>query len=257
MNHKFVPPAPADSCEYAIPGEGICGASVKNPIHASHIPPAILELGRVEASSLRQLNDLQREKTEALAIMFGSLPANLQHLRDGTMGNIVRYYVGEFRMLDSLRREVDRLKADNDDKNKQIGRMGQEMTVLRAALDIRKTELQEAKEYIADRLSVAETDDEAPEYADLPPQFLRLANEALDAFAEGYAEYGPNAADALGLAGQWGDLHRKVMKLKRSLWEGRGDTLTRESETDILRDIIGHCLLALDMIARDMDGGRV
>lgn len=94
------------------------------------------------------------------------------------------------------------------------------------------------------------------EVTGLPQEFVSLATAALCRFAEGYAEYGPGAADALGLAGQWGDLHRKVAKLKRSMWEGEPAHLTRESEADILNDIIGHCLLALDMLGREMEGGR-
>lgn len=99
----------------------------------------------------------------------------------------------------------------------------------------------------------AEEDEDLP---DLPAAYSEAALKALEAFAEGYAEYGPGAADALGLAGQWGDLHRKVMKLKRPFWNGEVAALTRESSRDILRDIIGHCLLALVMLDEGFEGGR-
>jgi hypothetical protein len=90
----------------------------------------------------------------------------------------------------------------------------------------------------------------------LPEVFHEAAGAALERFAEGYAEYGPGAADELGLAGQWGDLHRKVGKLKPLMWEGDVERLTRETPQDILRDIIGHCLLALEMIERGFTPGR-
>lgn len=75
-------------------------------------------------------------------------------------------------------------------------------------------------------------------------------------FQDAYIEYGPGAADDLGLAGQWGDLHRKVAKLKRAMWEGDPSYLTRESMPEILQDIIGHCLLALEMVERGLPVGR-
>lgn len=75
-------------------------------------------------------------------------------------------------------------------------------------------------------------------------------------FLEAYAEYGSRAADELGLAGQWGDLHRKVKKLKAPLWSGDSNRLTRETPRQVLFDIIGHALLAVDMLDRGMQGGR-
>ena len=75
-------------------------------------------------------------------------------------------------------------------------------------------------------------------------------------FVKKYSEYGEGAADALGLAGQWGDLHRKVMKLRRSFWVGESGYLVSENERQILADMIGHCLLAMHMLDRDMTGGR-
>jgi hypothetical protein len=81
-------------------------------------------------------------------------------------------------------------------------------------------------------------------------------NEAWDRFETAYKEYGPAAADETGLAGQWADMHRKVAKLKRALWEGDDSYLTRESTEEILRDLVGHALLALEMLARGKVGGR-
>lgn len=80
--------------------------------------------------------------------------------------------------------------------------------------------------------------------------------EAWGRFIAAYAEYGNGAAAETGLAGQWADLHRKVRKLRRAFWEGEESYLTRESEKDILHDLIGHCLLAIDLLERGETGGR-
>jgi hypothetical protein len=90
----------------------------------------------------------------------------------------------------------------------------------------------------------------------LPSDFVTLLDMAVDRFAAGYKEYGAGAADSLGLAGQWGDLHRKVNKLRRAFWEGDESYLVREDADEILFDIIGHALLALEMRMRNMEGGR-
>jgi hypothetical protein len=90
---------------------------------------------------------------------------------------------------------------------------------------------------------------------DLPDAYIQLIREALERFAEGYAEYGPGAADDEGLAGQWGDMKRKIMKLRAVFWTGQG-LLTRETPEEVLQDIIGHALLALEMLDRGFEGGR-
>ena len=89
----------------------------------------------------------------------------------------------------------------------------------------------------------------------LPDRHVQVAVAVLEAFAAGYREYGEGAADALGIAGQWGDLHRKVMKLKSTMWSGKPN-LTRETPQEVLQDIVGHALLALEMYGRDFKGGR-
>ena len=75
-------------------------------------------------------------------------------------------------------------------------------------------------------------------------------------FAERYNEYGEGAADELGLAGQWGDLYRKIKKLKPELWEGASNRKLAETPRQVLLDIIGHAFLAIDMIDRGMTGGH-
>ena len=95
--------------------------------------------------------------------------------------------------------------------------------------------------------------------AHVPPDQVSLFRElqsAWDRFSEKYAEYEPGAADETGLAGQWADMFRKVRKLKRALWEGETGYLTTETVGEILDDLLGHVLLAKEMLARDMEGGR-
>lgn len=58
---------------------------------------------------------------------------------------------------------------------------------------------------------------------------------------------GPREAHReLGLAGQYSDLHRKMPKLKKALWEGR--SLAGEQPREILMDFIGNAFLAIAMI---------
>lgn len=60
---------------------------------------------------------------------------------------------------------------------------------------------------------------------------------------------GQNFSEMLGLPGQWVDLFRKTMKLKRPLWDNRGEGLESafhfESAEEIVRDLIGHGFLTL------------
>jgi hypothetical protein len=133
-----------------------------------------------------------------------------------------------------------------------------------AAMDRQLVEARQKNVDLARRLLTAEKElaavkefpgTEEADLPDLPDAYLRAMRDSMERFAEGYAEYGQGAADALGLAGQWGDLHRKVMKLKRPFWAGE-NSLTRENADEILHDIIGHCLLALEMMERGFEGGR-
>lgn len=242
--HKFIPPAPADACDYRYPGAEVempCRLPLSHPVHKNSIPPAVLRAGRVEASNLQQLNDLQREKSDALSEMMGALPSDRSDLRDGKLGNITRYFVGRSLQLKRLEKDLEVAKQERADVVERL--VAQEKITAALREEYRKATY------------MAEPDEETPEVTDVPDAFVQLSTEALDRFAEGYAEYGPGAADSQGLAGQWGDLYRKVMKLRPSMWVGKG-RLTRETEEDILFDVIGHCLLALEMYARDFEGGR-
>lgn len=55
---------------------------------------------------------------------------------------------------------------------------------------------------------------------------------------------GNMAASLLGSRGQFAEIWRKIPKLKKGMWDH--EKLENESVPEILRDIIGHCLLALD-----------
>ncbi len=50
----------------------------------------------------------------------------------------------------------------------------------------------------------------------------------------------------LGIPGQFADIWRKVWKLKKALWDG--DKLTGEQPKEIIRDLISHLFLTLDML---------
>jgi hypothetical protein len=86
--------------------------------------------------------------------------------------------------------------------------------------------------------------------------FAKLGEKWWQQFQVAFIEYGAGAADETGLAGQWGDLHRKVKKLKGFMWEGNETALTREQPEEVLLDLIGHCFLALEMLGRRSTGGR-
>ena len=90
----------------------------------------------------------------------------------------------------------------------------------------------------------------------LPWRLIDVNQQAMLKFAEAYKEYGDGAADEMGLAGEWAELHRKVKKLRRAMWDGDESYLTRESLTTVLQDLIGHALLALDMVERGIKNGR-
>ena len=96
----------------------------------------------------------------------------------------------------------------------------------------------------------------SPEHQKALNPFLALNHEWWRQFRAAYIEYGPGAADETGLAGQWGDLHRKVKKLKAPLWEGDETRLTRETPRQVLMDLIGHCFLAIEMMDRGLTPGR-
>ena len=76
-----------------------------------------------------------------------------------------------------------------------------------------------------------------------------LLPEVEDRMRAATAHYG-ETHKVLGLSGQFADIWRKVGPLKRAMWDG--EQLTREDPRTILMDLIGHCLLSIDMIDRGM-----
>lgn len=86
--------------------------------------------------------------------------------------------------------------------------------------------------------------------------FREVVPKALELFARKSKTYelaAGNLAEELGVKGQWGDIYRKVMKLKAPLWEGKpvftdGQYAEFEDTREVLEDLLGHVLLALDML---------
>lgn len=61
-----------------------------------------------------------------------------------------------------------------------------------------------------------------------------------------YSGAGAEPHKVLGVQGQFADIWRKIWKLKKALWDGQ--TLAGEQPEEILRDLIGHCFLTLDLL---------
>ncbi len=83
---------------------------------------------------------------------------------------------------------------------------------------------------------------------------------ALGVFLNRNAEYGDGAHN-LGMRGQYADINRKVIKLKRYLWDGEPVRPGAEDVETIAAELIGHLLLLLDeqtnfrAVKRDQDCG--
>ena len=79
---------------------------------------------------------------------------------------------------------------------------------------------------------------------------LRQLPQMLELFIKKNSEYGSgeqSSGTALGSRGQYADIWRKIGKLKIGLWDDNEEQLTTESVDEILRDLIGHCFLALQL----------
>lgn len=86
-------------------------------------------------------------------------------------------------------------------------------------------------------------------------QIERLAphiSAFLQEFNRKSLDYGDDGAGNLGVKGQYADINRKVLKLKRALWDGI--ELVGEPVDEVIRDLIGHLFLTLDMLAPSMSG---
>lgn len=81
------------------------------------------------------------------------------------------------------------------------------------------------------------------------PAFGRIVRreltDMLTRFAEKSLDYKDGAQD-LGIMGQFADINRKFIKLRRALWDGH--VLVGEPVDEVLKDLIAHCFLTLDML---------
>jgi hypothetical protein len=72
-------------------------------------------------------------------------------------------------------------------------------------------------------------------------------------FLHKHKDYGDHADD-LGAPGQYAEIHRKIGKLKRVLWDGK--ELKGEPAREVLLDLIGHCFLAMKHLDENNYGGK-
>lgn len=71
-----------------------------------------------------------------------------------------------------------------------------------------------------------------------------ITPEVIEHFKQKQKDYsGGPAFLLLGSKGQFSDINRKFWKLYAALWEGK--ELEGEQPEEILKDFIGHCLLAI------------
>lgn len=92
------------------------------------------------------------------------------------------------------------------------------------------------------------TSDFASPVDDLLREHLYPAIQLFRRKAKDYSEAdGFFTADHLGAAGQYGDLFRKMPKLKKSMWDG--EKLEGEQPLEILQDFLGHVLLAIGYLS--------
>lgn len=86
------------------------------------------------------------------------------------------------------------------------------------------------------------------------PELRAIITEHLvnwaDLFGRKNSEYGSGSAFDLGERGQFSDMYRKMIKLKRAMWDEDESVLTTEGVDEIIMDLIGHCFLTLEMRAR-------
>lgn len=88
------------------------------------------------------------------------------------------------------------------------------------------------------------------EFQSIPTeQAIRIVHDVLPKVMELFLQKNKDYGDAhtqhmrLGPKGQFVDIWRKIIKLKRGLWDG--EELAGEKPPEIMMDLIGHCLLAL------------
>lgn len=79
----------------------------------------------------------------------------------------------------------------------------------------------------------------------------KILPELVKRFREKSSDYG-NVFYDLGLGGQYSDMHRKMYKLKKAMWEGK--ELKGESPEEVLSDLLGNILISLYLYRYDEFG---
>lgn len=79
---------------------------------------------------------------------------------------------------------------------------------------------------------------------------MRHLPEAMEHFLQRNAEYGEEA-HVLGIKGQYADINRKVIKLKRYLWDDVPVPPGAESIEMISQELIGHLLILIDELDKE------
>lgn len=79
----------------------------------------------------------------------------------------------------------------------------------------------------------------------------RIMPEWLALFARKNRDYGSGSAYELGVRGQYSDIHRKMIKLKRAMWDG--EQLDFEDTDEIIKDLISHLFLTLHMFGLQVE----
>lgn len=69
--------------------------------------------------------------------------------------------------------------------------------------------------------------------------------QTLEHFLGRNQEYG-DGSNELGIKGQYADINRKVIKLKRYLWDGEPVKLGAETPEVIAKELVGHLLILID-----------
>lgn len=76
----------------------------------------------------------------------------------------------------------------------------------------------------------------------------RLLPEWQDQFLKKNAGYG-DMSRVLGARAQFVDIHRKVGKLQRALWDDQ--QIGPEDVREVTLDLVGHCFLLLDLLTEE------
>jgi hypothetical protein len=90
--------------------------------------------------------------------------------------------------------------------------------------------------------------------ADDSPKLKRIIRihvpKVLEKFGIKNRGYKSESQYGLGLKGEFANINRKTGKLYQGIWQGDPAAFESESCEEVLMDMIGHCLLALDYLDR-------